>query len=76
MYGKIKKVVFIGMFGILYISFLAQVIYVLGWGGTLEQRMMGMAALSLEWLVLIAARYVSKRSSGNSQQHNGGFRRR
>jgi hypothetical protein len=40
--------------------------------------MMGMAGLSLEWLILIAARYLSKRSSGAAQfnGNNGGFRRR
>ena len=77
MFGKVKKVFFTGVFGILYISFIAQVVYVLGWSATFQEVMIGMAGLSLEWLVLIAARYLSKRSSGAAQQHNnGGFRRR
>lgn len=76
MFGKIKKVFFTGVFGVLYISFVAQVVYILGWGGSLNERMIGMAALSLEWLILIAARYLSKRSSSNAQHNNGGFRRR
>ena len=42
-----------------------------------EQIMAGLAGLSLEWFVLIAARYLSKRSSGAAQQHNnGGYRHR
>ena len=74
MFGKVKKVFFTGVFGILYISFVAQLVYVLGWSNDVSTLLAGMAALSLEWLVLIAARYLSKRSS-NSAQHNG-FRRR
>ena len=74
MFGKIKKVVFTGVFGILYVSFVAQLVYVLGWVSGTENKLVALAVLSLEWLVLIAARYLSKRSS-NSAQHNG-FRRR
>ena len=76
MFGKVKKVFFTGVFGILYISFIAQMVYVLI-KLPADQALLGMAALSLEWLILIAARYLSKRSSSNAQQHsNGGFRRR
>lgn len=74
MFGKIKKVFFTGVFGILYISFIAQLVYVLGWAGNVKDTFFGLALLSVEWLILIAARYLSKRSS-NSAQHNG-FRRR
>ena len=74
MFGKVKKVFFTGVFGILYVSFIAQLAYVLFATDTVSQTLIGLAALSLEWLVLIAARYLSKRSS-NSAQHNG-FRRR
>ena len=74
MFGKIKKVFFTGVFGILYVSFMAQLVYVLGWVSGVENKFVALGALSLEWLVLIAARYLSKRSS-NSAQHNG-FRRR
>lgn len=73
MFGKVKKVFFTGVFGILYISFVAQLVYVLAYVSGAENKLVGLAALSLEWLVLIAARYLSKRSS-NSAQHNG-FRR-
>lgn len=77
MFGKIKKVFFTGVFGILYVGFIAQLVYVLGWSSTIQEVMMGMAGLSLEWLILIAARYLSKRSSGAAQfNNNGGFRRR
>lgn len=75
MFGKVKKVFFTGVFGILYISFIAQMVYVLGWGEDVSQRLVGMGLLSLEWLVLIAARYLSKRSSTGAQ-HNGFNNRR
>lgn len=76
MFGKVKKVFFTGVFGILYIGFIAQLVFVLA-TMNLEQIMAGLAGLSLEWLVLIAARYLSKRSSNSAQQHGqGGFRRR
>ena len=68
MLGKVKKVFFSGVFGILYISFIAQLVYVIGW-------MDALGALALEWLVIIAARYLSKRSGGN-QQHGFNGRRR
>ena len=76
MFGKIKKVFFTGVFGILYIGFIAQMVFVFA-TMDVEKIMAGLAALSLEWFILIAARYLSKRSSGAAQQHNnGGFRRR
>lgn len=74
MLGKVKKVFFSGVFGILYISFIAQLVYVIGWM-ELEQQMVALGALALEWLVIIAARYLSKRSGGN-QQHGFNGRRR
>ena len=76
MFGKVKKVFFTGVFGILYVGFIAQMIFVFA-TMDVEKIMGGLAALSLEWLVLIAARYLSKRSSGAAQQrNNGGFRHR
>ena len=76
MFGKVKKVFFTGVFGILYVGFIAQLVYVLGWSTTVQEVMMGLAGLSLEWLILIAARYLSKRSSSSAQQYNnGGYRR-
>lgn len=75
MFGKIKKIFFTGVFGALYISFLAQLVYILGWVSGVENKLIGLALLSLEWLVLIAARYLSKRSSNNAQ-YNGGYGRR
>ena len=76
MFGKVKKVFFTGVFGILYIGFIAQMVFVFA-TMDVEKIMAGLAALSLEWFILIAARYLSKRSSGAAQQHNnGGFRRR
>jgi len=78
MVGKIKKLFFTGMFGILYISFVAQIVYVLGFMHDCEAMMAALAALSVEWLVLIAARYLSKRSasSNNASFSGNGHRRR
>ena len=77
MFGKIKKVFFTGVFGVLYLSFIAQFVYVLAYLDVCQEKVIGLALLSVEWLVLIAARYLSKRSSNNAQSHNnGGFRRR
>ena len=77
MFGKIKKVFFTGVFGVLYISFIAQFVYVLAYFEGCQNQMIAMALLSVEWLVLIGARYLSKRSSNNAQAgHSNGFRRR
>lgn len=76
MFGKIKKVFFTGVFGVLYLSFIAQFVYVLAYLESVQEQVIGLALLSVEWLVLIAARYLSKRSSSNAQSHNNGFRRR
>jgi len=73
MLGKVKKVFFSGVFGVLYISFIAQLVYVIGWLD-LEQKMVALGALALEWLIIIAARYLSKRSGGNPQHSFGGRR--
>ncbi len=75
MFGKVKRVFFTGVFGILYISFIAQLVYVLGWAHGIENKLLYLALMSFEWLVLIAARYLSKRSS-NTAQFNGYNRRR
>lgn len=75
MFGKIKKVFFTGVFGVLYISYVAQFVYVLAFLDNVQTQVAGLALLSVEWLVLIAARYLSKRSSNSAQQF-GGFRRR
>lgn len=70
MFGKIKKIFFTGVFGILYVSFIVQLVYILGWTNGFDYKLIQLAGLSLEWLILIAARYLSKRSSG-AAQHNG-----
>ena len=74
MFGKIKRIFFTGVFGVLYVSYVVQLVYVIGWVNGFENKLMAMGVLALEWLVLISARYLSKRSSG-AAQHNG-FRRR
>lgn len=75
MFGKIKKVFFTGVFGVLYLSYVVQFIYVLAMVSECREKVLGLALLAVEWLVLIAARYLSKKSSNNAQQF-GGFRRR
>ena len=75
MFGKIKKIFFTGIFGILYLSFIAQLVYVLVWVVGIENKLLALGLLTLEWMILIAARYMSKRSS-NSAQHGNNFRRR
>lgn len=70
MFGKVKKVFFIGVFGILYISFIAQLGYIAFAVKGLETQLPLMGALSLEWLVIIAARYLSKRSGSNAQYNS------
>jgi hypothetical protein len=72
MLGKIKKVFFSGIFGLLYISFIAQLVYVLGWVEPCEYKFACLGLMSLEWFLLIAARYLSKRSAAGAQ-HNAGF---
>ena len=74
MFGKIKKIFFTGVFGVLYVSYIVQFAYVLAMLSECQEKVIGLALLSVEWLVLIAARYLSKRSSNNAQQF-GGFRR-
>ena len=79
MFGKIKRVFFTGMFGILYIAFVAQLVYVLAnTNFNCDEKMVGFGLLSVEWLVLVATRYLSKRSASNSGSFsgNGGYRRR
>ena len=55
MLGKVKKVFFGGMFGVLYISFVAQLVYVLGWVSMAQGKFAFLGLLALEWLVIIAA---------------------
>jgi hypothetical protein len=76
MFGKIKKVFFTGVFGVLYVAFLAQLVYAFVWVPGWEAKLATVGALSVEWFVLIAARYLSKRSSSNAQHSGNGFRRR
>lgn len=74
MFGKIKKLFFNGVFGLLYISFFAQIVYVLGFVNEIDKKLIALAILSVEWLVLIAARFLSKKSSNNVQHNNNGYR--
>ena len=76
MFGKIKKVFFTGVFGLLYISFIAQIVYIFAELNDCETKVLALAGLSVEWLVLIAARYLSKRSASSNTQYAGNSYRR
>jgi len=77
MLSKVKKIFFVGMFGVLYVSFLAQLIYALTIliGGNFDTGFIVMGLLSVQWLVLIAARYLSKKSAGGGRDHGTGHNR-
>lgn len=70
MLRKLKKLFFTGMFSILYLSFFAQLIYVIVGLHEMDKKMIALAVLSLEWLVLISARYLSKKSGNNNHNIN------
>jgi hypothetical protein len=74
MFSKIKKIFFTGMFGVIYVSFAAQLVYVLTMmaSGT-GQAMLGLGLLSVEWLAIIGARYLSKKSAGGAGRDHGGY---
>jgi hypothetical protein len=76
MFGKIKKIFFNGIFGIMYVSFAAQLVYILGWVNSLDAKFIALGFLSLQWLALIAARYLSKKSSNSAQSSGFHGRRR
>ena len=76
MFGKVKKIFFTGVFGVLYISYIAQFVYVLAYLEGCQEKVIALALLAVEWLVLIAARYLSKRSSGSAQNRGNGYYRR
>lgn len=75
MFGKIKKIFFTGVFGVLYLSYIAQFVFVLAYLDNYMAQVIGLALLAVEWLVLIAARYLSKKSSNSAQARSNGFRR-
>ena len=77
MFGKIKKIFFTGVFGVLYISYIAQFVYALAYLSGDKEDILVFGLLAVEWLVLIAARYLSKRSASSNTQFSGnGYRRR
>ena len=76
MFGKVKKIFFTGIFGFLYISFIAQIVYILGWVPGFDTKLIYMGLIAFEWLALIAERYLSKRSSSSAQYNGYNGRRR
>jgi len=75
MLRKLKTVFFVGTFGVLYISFIAQFVYALTilLGGNYDTGFIVLGLLSVQWLVLIAARYLSKKSASGGREYNGGY---
>lgn len=77
MISKIKKIFFTGVFGFLYVSFIVQAVYVLMYINEMDKKMIALALLSLEWMVIIIARNSSKKSVGNNyNNYNNNGRRR
>ena len=78
MFSKIKKVFFVGMFGVMYISFTAQLVYAITmlWSN-IDSAFIALGLLSVQWLALIAARYLSKKSAsgGGAGGHYSNYRR-
>ena len=83
MLSKIKKYYFTGIFGLFYILFTAQMLGMLFFTFTTSLPERGeimngeIAMLAAQWLALMAARYLSKKSSNSSNgyNNNGRFRR-
>ncbi len=75
MLSKVKKVFFNSMFALLYISFVAQFVYVVT-SIPCEKAIFYVAALSVEWLVLMSARYLVKKSGGQQRAANFNHNRR
>ncbi|MBO7508924.1 MAG: hypothetical protein J6T57_01450 [Alphaproteobacteria bacterium] len=76
MLGKIKKIFFSGVFGILYISFIAQLVYILAYIPLEMGKFAFLGLLSIEWLALIGARYLSRRATTAMPRGNFGGGRR
>ncbi|MDR1026882.1 MAG: hypothetical protein LBL46_00510 [Rickettsiales bacterium] len=79
MLSKVKRVFFPTMFFALYASFVGQMAWVLGTARG-DGLALNLGLLSLEWLVLVAARYLSKKSAnaaggGYRGGNGGGYRR-
>ncbi len=74
MLSKVKKIFFNATFAALYISFVGQLIYVLT-QMPMDKAVYFLAGLSVEWLVLMSARYVMKKSGGQKFNNFGGHGR-
>jgi len=76
MLTKLKRIFFPGMFFLLYVSFVAQFVYAItmmfGEYHDLGTAFLALGLLSVEWLVLIAARYLSKKSASGNANNGGG----
>ncbi len=70
---NIKKMFFSFIFFALYISFIAQFAYaILKLFVDTEHGLTILGLLSIEWLVIISARYLSKKSSASNMSRDGG----
>ncbi len=75
MLSNVKKIFFNGMFVLLYASFVAQFVYIIT-SIPCEDKIFFLAALTVEWLVLMAARYLVKKSGGQPRSGNFNHNRR
>ncbi|MDR2269210.1 MAG: hypothetical protein LBD94_03435 [Rickettsiales bacterium] len=78
MLSKIKKYFFSGVFCLLYISFVVQfawaVVHVFRF--SFDSITFGLGFLAIEWLALMAARFLSKKSSNSLNRHDNNHYRR
>ena len=76
--GKLRKIFFNSVFVLLYTSFLAQFVYILvKVGGTdFSQKLAFLGLISIEWLIIMTARFMYRKvGSNNSYSGNNGHRR-
>lgn len=58
------------MFVVLYVSFLGQIVYIIAFVNPIENKMVSIGLLSLEWLILITATAIAKKNSNPVAFHN------
>ena len=71
--GKLRKIFFNSIFVLLYLSFLAQFIYILIRVGRtdLSEKIGFLGLISIEWLILMTARFMY-RKVGSNNSYSGG----
>jgi len=67
--NKVKAIFFPAIFGIMYLAFVAALVYVIYhiFAVDVLEGFIFLSALSVQWMVLIAARFMAKRAATNSR---------